>query len=838
MANKIVVVKTQGPQGPAGPAGPISSSGQFTSADDVTFGTGSFSSISSNYITASLIDVDASTIRIGGTPFSKTDLDNLREGKSIATGSKEGFTEYLEGSAFISSIDSGVLIRTAADRMSLNAGSGYILDLYRTKVTLSGSVDVTGSLKVLGNSPAIISDGDVFVGGNDNGLGGIIYYNSTTETPEEAGAARIHNYDNGNNHYTNIGQGTIVSASYGVAQGYITTAHEYAHSEGSGSVASGDYSHAEGGASTASGRGAHAEGSQTTASGDGSHAEGRETTASGLESHAEGRSTTAAGAQSHAEGYNTSATAQWAHAEGNSTSATDLAAHAEGAGSTASGRGSHAEGLNTLSGGQYTHTEGLATRAINTGSHAEGSGSHAVAQYSHAEGIGTVASGSGQHVQGYFNTQGNTTSLAIIGNGVDASNRSDLALFNVGGIVFNQPLSGSTISASGQLYAGIPEDTDPSNTSVVVINSSTGEFAYATSSFYYSSSVNLNEITFYQGDGTTETLTVDTGSGGGGSDDDWGISSDDLWVTSSRGVEITGSLTNGLNPVAGGNYSHAEGRQTQANGASSHAEGFNTKAIGNYAHAEGYQVSASGLQSHAEGNSTIASGESSHAEGSGSRATGIGAHAQGFETLAEGNYATTFGYRVTASGDYSIAAGQDNKAIGTYSYAAGNQATASAQSSTADGSTVSTHISASYSLVRGANNEAVGIGAVALGSGSKAGFYGGSPITHSGNYSLVSGNHVSSSRDYQSVFGEYNDESDNATFIVGAGTSTGRVNAIEVVADPSFIYLSGSLVISGSSVSIDIDALPTSDPNSSGQLYTTGSDYLGGPSGKKVLMIS
>ena len=36
-----------------------------------------------------------------------------------------------------------------------------------------------------------------------------------------------------------------------------------------------------------------------------------------------------------------------------------------------------------------------------------------------------------------------------------------------------------------------------------------------TGSFYYSSSVNLNTITFYQGDGTTESLTVDTGSGGG-----------------------------------------------------------------------------------------------------------------------------------------------------------------------------------------------------------------------------------------------------------------------------------------------------------------------------------
>lgn len=37
-----------------------------------------------------------------------------------------------------------------------------------------------------------------------------------------------------------------------------------------------------------------------------------------------------------------------------------------------------------------------------------------------------------------------------------------------------------------------------------------------TGSFYISSSVNLNTITFTQGDGTTESVTVDTGSGGGG----------------------------------------------------------------------------------------------------------------------------------------------------------------------------------------------------------------------------------------------------------------------------------------------------------------------------------
>ena len=49
-------------------------------------------------------------------------------------------------------------------------------------------------------------------------------------------------------------------------------------------------------------------------------------------------------------------------------------------------------------------------------------------------------------------------------------------------------------------------------TSSLVSNSQTSSFVTnnETGSFYYSSSVNLNTVTFYQGDGTTENVTVDT----------------------------------------------------------------------------------------------------------------------------------------------------------------------------------------------------------------------------------------------------------------------------------------------------------------------------------------
>ena len=52
-------------------------------------GTGSFGHITCTSITASTGDFDANTIRIGGTPFSKADLDDLRQGKTINTLNKD-----------------------------------------------------------------------------------------------------------------------------------------------------------------------------------------------------------------------------------------------------------------------------------------------------------------------------------------------------------------------------------------------------------------------------------------------------------------------------------------------------------------------------------------------------------------------------------------------------------------------------------------------------------------------------------------------------------------------------------------------------------------------------
>jgi hypothetical protein len=105
-------------------------------------------------------------------------------------------------------------------------------------------------------------------------------------------------------------------------------------------------------------------------------------------------------------------------------------------------------------------------------------------------------------------------------------------------------------------------------------------------------------------------------------------------ITGSLG--ITGSLNNGLNNIAPGLYSHAEGGETIADGNYSHAEGRNTQALGAYSHAEGEYATAGGAHSHAEGANTFALGGSSHAEGTGTYTYGDKSHAEGSETTAIG----------------------------------------------------------------------------------------------------------------------------------------------------------------------------------------------------------
>ena len=135
------------------------------------------------------------------------------------------------------------------------------------------------------------------------------------------------------------------------------------------------------------------------------------------------------------------------------------------------------------------------------------------------------------------------------------------------------------------------------------------------------------------------------------------------------GAEIFNDYNNN---VAIGNYSHAEGYNTEALENYAHAEGNDTIAAGQSSHAEGSGTTASGNYSHAEGSSTTASGNHSHAEGESTKASGNYSHAEGLATVASGNHSHVEGYYTTASGENSHVQGKHNISDDTLAHIVGN----------------------------------------------------------------------------------------------------------------------------------------------------------------------
>lgn len=106
----------------------------------------------------------------------------------------------------------------------------------------------------------------------------------------------------------------------------------------------------------------------------------------------------------------------------------------------------------------------------------------------------------------------------------------------------------------------------------------------------------------------------------------------------------------GVNAVALGDYSHAEGRSTQANGEASHAEGDGSVAASYRCHAEGDRTQANAADSHAEGMLTIANYQGGHAEGRFNTGQNNSIHEVGIGTGRE----RKDGHRITADGKHYI----------------------------------------------------------------------------------------------------------------------------------------------------------------------------------------
>lgn len=165
---------------------------------------------------------------------------------------------------------------------------------------------------------------------------------------------------------------------------------------------------------------------------------------------------------------------------------------------------------------------------------------------------------------------------------------------------------------------------------------------------------------------------------------------------------------------------------------------LNNKAEGLYSHAEGLMTTAASYYSHAQGTGTEASGMSAHAEGNGSVASGKYSHAEGWQTTASSTYSHAEGWQTIASGQGSHTEGKDTKASGNYAHAEGNATTAYGISS------------------------------------------------HAG------GQYTNATKDSQTVIGKYNeldgnDDSTDAAFIIGGGTSATRKDIFDVNWDGKII---------------------------------------------------
>lgn len=383
----------------------VNSAGDITITGDLTARTGSFHSINvTTTITASNVSVDANTLFIGGEPFNKANLENLKAGKPIATDLDN---------ALVSQRDDTTYIRTsAAGRMAFYAGNVPVLDLQDDEITigsLAGGTGVpisftgpiTGSIQVTGSA----------VTENPQSTTSSLFsiYLPPDYTDVEFNALDVCGNILINCEANILHAGNIIDTTNPLIAGATRMTATF----GIGNRNFGYYNLIAGASNEIS-----------------SSTGPRQSTALGQSNKIYGDGTINA----FAAGFNNKV-----------ESAISFGAFAHGDSNLVDARFyGHAEGSNTTASGDYAHSEGMYTQAIGKASHAAGTASISVGNYSYAGGIGTVASGSGQTVIGKYNSHNNTDPLFIIGFGEHDTARRDLATFALDSIFLNSYITASS----------------------------------------------------------------------------------------------------------------------------------------------------------------------------------------------------------------------------------------------------------------------------------------------------------------------------------------------------------------------------------------------------------
>ena len=384
--------------------------------------------------------------------------------------------------------------------------------------------------------------------------------------------------------------------------------------------------------------------------------------------------------------------------------------------STAMGKASTASGDISIAMGNYTTASGYYSTAMGDATTASGNTSTAM-------GWQTTASDYSSTVIGTFNSSGSTATSAtsfstlapafVIGNGVDASNKSDAfsVLFNgnttIGGSL---TLNGTEITATGtelNYVDGVTSSiqaqldskqiaitgaattivTDDLTTSKALVSDANGKVA--------ASDITSTELGYLDGVTSSIQTQLDSKISAGlvsvteNSNTGYRLASANA---SNHGDIGDGGLDLSYQPSAStttgstGDYSTAMGYETTASGGSSTAMGSNTTASGGSSIAMGYDTKASSLGTTAMGFGSTASADISTAMGNYTTASGLNSTAMGAVTAASGNTSTAMGNYTTATGDNSTAMGNNTSTNGGNSTAMGYFTTASGDNSTAMGS--------------------------------------------------------------------------------------------------------------------------------------------------------
>lgn len=416
--------------------------------------------------------------------------------------------------------------------------------------------------------------------------------------------------------------------------------------EGINNTIYGNYSHAEGEVNTINASNAHAEGASNTVNGKYSHAEGRSNTIQGEVAHAEGYYNTAAGAYTHVEGqYNNAHNGQHVEGKFNQEDSNYVFQHIAGNGANAVSRSNAyalgRDGNGYYSGNLYVGCNDYSTTSVNSAGQlitANAGGSKVATESYVASAISAIPSTTYTLPVSTTSTLGGVkidgSSITIDNNGVISANAPTYTLPTattavLGGV----KVDGSTITIDSNgiisttgTFSGDYNDltnkptipaayTLPTATtatlggvmvdgSSIVIDGNGVISTTATGGSSYTFTDGLNESNGTVSWNLNDRIKVGTG--------DYSLIFGNYNLskaTKKNAVCFGEAQATGVNSLAQG------GGLAQATGTGSVAMGFGAIASGEYSHAEGDETNATGQYSHAEGIFTYAMSVGQHAEG-------------------------------------------------------------------------------------------------------------------------------------------------------------------------------------------------------------------------------